>query len=89
MYDLPQKKAKKKAEAALKTASVASESALSETEGASASTEADDAQLIAVITAAVSAYMSQSGSALPFRVVSYKRARSAGGWTGSDETESF
>lgn len=92
MYDLPQKRAKKKAEAELKAASDASAAQdTSEADEPEVATAGDsDAQLIAVISAAVTAYMSQqSGSALPFRVVSYKRVRGAGGWNGSDETESF
>lgn len=42
--------------------------------------EENDTELIAVITAAIAAYNSGKGNALPFRVVSYKRARSAKGW---------
>jgi len=49
----------------------------------------DDSQLIAVITAAIAAYTAESGKALPFRVVSYKRVRGANGWNGADENETI
>ena len=50
----------------------------------------DDTQLIAVITAAIAAYTAESGkTALPFRVVSYKRVRGANGWNGADENETI
>ena len=50
---------------------------------------AADTQLIAVITAAIAAYQDASGSALPFRVVSYRRATGAGGWNHAAEEESI
>ncbi len=50
----------------------------------------NDEQLIAVITAAIAAYNAEAGkSALPFRVVSYKRVKSAGGWNSAYENETF
>lgn len=77
-YDLPQKMAKKKAEAQTKDESVVSEEV---TEVASEEPVVeDDTQLIAVITAAIAAYTSESGSSLPFRVVSFKRVSGANGW---------
>ncbi len=88
MYDMPQKRAKKKAEEALK-AVAAPETAVPVAESAPAADESDDTQLIAVITAAISAYTSGNGNALPFRVVSYKRVRGANGWSGADENESI
>ena len=48
-----------------------------------------DTQLIAVITAAIAAYQDTNGSALPFRVVSYRRAIGAGGWNHAAEEESI
>ena len=47
-------------------------------------------ELIAVITAAIAAYNAEAGkSALPFRVVSYKRVKGAGGWNSAFENETF
>lgn len=44
----------------------------------------DDSQLIAVITAAIAAYQSESGKPnLPFRVVSFTRKNNASGWMGN------
>lgn len=88
MYDLPQKKAHKKTAAELDATSSATEVA-SDIADTDDSTDYDDAQLIAVITAAIEAYSDASGNALPFRVVSYKRVRSANGWSGADENESI
>jgi len=86
-YDIPEKKKaalkKKKAEETPAPAPAA-------VEEAPVANEADDTQLIAVITAAIAAYTAESGkTALPFRVVSYKRVRGAGGWSGADENETF
>ena len=79
-YDIPQKKAKKLAEATANTAKVLEEeTSLTEVEEVIETVE-DDTQLIAVITAAIAAYSAQSGSTLPFRVVSYKRVSGANGW---------
>lgn len=75
-YDIPQKRAQKKA-AESKVEEVAT------TEPVEVIPEAeseDDTQLIAVITAAIAAYTSESGSSLPFRVVSFKRVSGANGW---------
>lgn len=86
-YDIPQKKKKaqqKKAQsAAPKEAepAPAAESAPVEEKG--------DEELVAVITAAIEAYNSQSGSSLPFRVVSYKRLKGANGWNGNDTNETI
>ena len=80
LYDIPNKKAAKKAEAEAKNAPAVEpvvESAAEE-----ATSAEDDTQLIAVITAAIAAYTADSGSALPFRVVSYKRVSGANGWNG-------
>lgn len=50
----------------------------------------NDTQLIAVITAAIAAYRSDTeNTSLPFRVVSFKRSRGAAGWNGTEENESF
>lgn len=47
-------------------------------------------EIIAVITAAIAAYNAdKGGSALPFRVVSYKRVKGAGGWNSAFENETF
>jgi len=47
---------------------------------------ADDGALIAAITAAIEAYRAEEGSsALPFRVVSFKRKNGSGGWNNSNE----
>lgn len=89
MYDLPQKKAHKKAAAELEAAAPQSEAAPDITDDNDSSAADDDAQLIAVITAAIEAYSGDTGSALPFRVVSYKRVRGANGWSGADENESI
>jgi len=49
-----------------------------------AANTADDAALIAVITAAIAAYQSASGQPnLPFRVVSFTRKNNASGWMGN------
>lgn len=80
-YDLPQKKAKKLAEEAaskVEAAPIVEESPISVIE----EPVSDDTQLIAVITAAIAAYNAQSGNSLPFRVVSFKRAGGANGWSG-------
>ena len=46
----------------------------------------DDGALIAAITAAIEAYRTEEGSsALPFRVVSFKRKNGSGGWNNSNE----
>ena len=81
LYDIPQKKADKKKAAEAEKAPVAKivpEPVIEET-----ATE-DDTQLIAVITAAIAAYTSESGNSLPFRVVSYKRVSGANGWNGKN-----
>ena len=83
-YDIPEKKkaAKIKAQAPVEAAPAATEEPAVE--------EADDTQLIAVITAAIAAYTADStGASLPFRVVSYKRVRGANGWNGADENETI
>ena len=80
-YDLPQKRAKKLAEEAaskVEAAPIVEESPISVIE----EPVSDDTQLIAVITAAIAAYNAQSGNSLPFRVVSFKRAGGANGWSG-------
>ncbi|MBO5196399.1 MAG: OadG family protein [Clostridia bacterium] len=80
-YDLPQKKAKKLAEEAaskVEAAPIVEETPISVIE----EPVSDDTQLIAVITAAIAAYNAQSGNSLPFRVVSFKRAGGANGWSG-------
>ena len=86
-YDIPEKK---KAEAAKKALENTPAPAYPEVEPEVAAPEEDDTQLIAVITAAIAAYTAQSGkSALPFRVVSYKRLKGANGWNGADENETI
>lgn len=87
MYDMPQKRAKKKAEAALSAVPAAEPAAVTSAESTVSESDNDNTELVAVITAAVAAYMAQDGSALPFRVVSYKRVRGRGGWSGADENE--
>ena len=82
-YDIPEKKKAAKIKAAPAPAPVAEAPV-------EAAPEADDTQLIAVITAAIAAYTAESaGGALPFRVVSYKRVRGANGWNGADENETI
>lgn len=80
LYDLPNKRAMKKAEEEAKNTPAPQpviEPVVEEVIPAE-----DDTQLIAVITAAIAAYTADSGSALPFRVVSYKRVSGANGWNG-------
>ena len=82
-YDIPEKKKAAKIKAAPEPAPVAEAPV-------EAAPEADDTQLIAVITAAIAAYTAESaGGALHFRVVSYKRVRGANGWNGADENETI
>lgn len=82
-YDIPEKKKAAKIKAAPAPTPVAEAPV-------EAAPEADDTQLIAVITAAIAAYTAENGSgALPFRVVSYKRVRGANGWNGADENETI
>lgn len=82
-YDIPEKKKAAKIKAAPAPAPVAEAPV-------EAAPEADDTQLIAVITAAIAAYTAESaGGVLPFRVVSYKRVRGANGWNGADENETI
>ncbi len=80
LYDIPEKKAKKKAEEAAKNVTAA-EPVVEAVADEMIPVE-DDTQLIAVITAAIAAYTADSGNALPFRVVSYKRVSGANGWNG-------
>lgn len=84
-YDIPQKRAealKKKSE------EIVPVEVNKPAETVAAPSADDDTQLIAVITAAIAAYNAASGkSALPFRVVSYKRIKGANGWNGADENE--
>ncbi|MBQ4067078.1 MAG: OadG family protein [Clostridia bacterium] len=84
-YDIPEKKKKAALAEKQKNTPPAPEPVAEEP----AVPVADDSELIAVITAAVAAYTAKSGNALPFRVVSYKRVRGAGGWSGADENETF
>ncbi len=84
-YDMPEKK-----KANAKAKDIAPAPATVEEVAATPVPEStDDTQLIAVITAAIAAYNSQSGASLPFRVVSYKRVRGANGWNGADENETI
>lgn len=86
-YDLPEKK---KAEAAKKALESTPAPAFTDAPAENAPAAEDDTQLIAVITAAIAAYTAESGaSALPFRVVSYKRLKGANGWNGADENETI
>ena len=83
-YDIPEKKKAAKIKAAAPAPAPVAEAPVE------AAPEADDTQLIAVITAAIAAYTAESaGGALPFRVVSYKRVRGANGWNGADENETI
>ena len=75
-YDIPQKRAKKAEE----SKKVDSPAPIEEVAAEPSIETNDDEQLIAVISAAIAAYTAQSGNALPFRVVSYKRVNNAGGW---------
>lgn len=85
-YDIP---AKRKAKAhKTKIVEVPAE-APAEVSPAPETQESDGGELIAVITAAIEAYNSQSGSSLPFRVVSYKRVKGANGWNGNDTNETI
>lgn len=89
-YDIPEKK---KAEQRLAREKAKNESG----EIAPVIVGAEDAvendnneELIAVITAAIAAYNAEKGAgALPFRVVSYKRVKGAGGWNSAFENETF
>lgn len=81
IYDIPNKKAKKAAEAkkAQETAHVAAAPEVAEP----AATVSDNAVTVAVITAAIHAYLeanSEDGSVLPFKVVSFKRKKSGTPW---------
>ena len=93
MYDIPQKRIKKKAEEELMAHCVESDSAASVEAAVPANpaptAEADNAQLIAAITAAITAYNTdtETGCALPFRVVSFRRSKGANGWNGADDNE--
>ena len=93
MYDIPQKRIKKKAEEELMAHCVESDGAASVEAAVPANpapaAEADNAQLIAAITAAITAYNTdpESGCALPFRVVSFRRSKGANGWNGADDNE--
>lgn len=93
MYDIPQKRIKKKAEEELMAHCVESDSAASVAAAVPANpaptAEADNAQLIAAITAAITAYNTdpETGCALPFRVVSFRRSKGANGWNGADDNE--
>ena len=81
-YDIPEKKKAAKIKEAAPAAPAPVE------EPVEVANEAEDTQLIAVITAAIAAYNAGKGKgALPFRVVSYKRVRGANGWNGADENE--
>ena len=81
IYDIPNKNAKKAAEAkkAQETAHVAEAPEVAE----SVPIVSDDAVTIAVITAAIHAYLeanTEDGSVLPFKVVSFKRKKSGTPW---------
>ena len=83
-YDIPEKK---KAKKAVPPAPAPAEEPAAPAPEVKAS---DDTQLIAVITAAIAAYRSDTEkTALPFRVVSFKRSRGSAGWNGTEENESF
>lgn len=93
MYDIPQKRIKKKAEEELMAHCAESDGEKAAETAAPAApapaAKADDAQLIAVITAAIAAYNTdpETGCALPFRVVSFRRSKGANGWNGADDNE--
>ena len=93
MYDIPQKRIKKKAEEELMAHCAESDGVKAAETAAPAApapaAKADDAQLIAVITAAIAAYNTdpETGCALPFRVVSFRRSKGANGWNGADDNE--
>ena len=82
IYDIPNKQAKKTAEA--KKAKEAQLVSVASPEAAEpAQTVSDDAVTVAVITAAIHAYLeanSEDGSVLPFKVVSFKRKKSGTPW---------
>ncbi len=81
LYDIPQKKAAKKAKNEANNAPAVEPVQENVTDEI---IPEDDTQLIAVITAAIAAYTAESGSTLPFRVVSYKRISGANGWNGKN-----
>lgn len=83
-YDIPQKKRKTGENVSTEKADEVS----AENEAFPVDAEGDQ-ELVAVITAAIEAYNSQSGSSLPFRVVSYKRLKGANGWNGNDTNETI
>lgn len=88
MYDLPNKRKAAKVEEIAKTSEIPviekTPVVIAEPEAESAE---DDKALVAVITAAISAYRSAecggAAYALPFRVVSYKRKKSGTAWNGA------
>lgn len=101
MYDIPQKKARKKAEEEL-AAHISdgqnkdTGTPVSAAPAAQAPAGDSGEVLAAVIAAAIAAYTAESGeavsegSALPFRVVSYRRVKGANGWSGADDdSQSF
>ncbi len=88
-YDIPEKKKTEK-KLARDKAKNESDEIVPVVVGAESNESSDDEQLIAVITAAIAAYNAEAGkSALPFRVVSYKRVKGAGGWNSAFENETF
>ena len=87
MYDIPNRKANEKkleAEANIQNSPAAEVSAAQST----APTTAGNDEIIAAITAAISAYTSQSANAGSFRVVSYRRKGSSG-WSGINDNTSI
>ncbi len=87
MYDIPNRKANEKkleAEANMQKSPAAEVSAAQ----SAASTATGNDEIIAAITAAISAYTSQSANAGSFRVVSYRRKGSSG-WSGINDNTSI
>ena len=87
MYDIPNRKANEKkleTEANIQKSPAAEASAAQSTDP----TTAGNDEIIAAITAAISAYTSQSANAGSFRVVSYRRKGSSG-WSGINDNTSI
>ena len=101
MYDIPQKKARKKPEEELSAhisdgQSKNTDAPVSAAPAAVQTPAGDSGEVLAaVIAAAIAAYTAESGEAvpegstLPFRVVSYRRVKGANGWSGANDSQSF
>lgn len=84
IYDIPNKRAKKEeAKKAVNVTATPAPAVAPETPATPSVSDSDDTVTVAVITAAIYAYLeanSEDGSVLPFRVVSFKRKKSGTPW---------